>query len=64
MIEWFDDLALGMRFKSGNVQITESDIKRFAAEYDPHRCIWTKPRPQKRPSKVSLLRGGIRLRSP
>jgi acyl dehydratase len=35
MIEWFDDLALGMRFKSGNVQITESDIKRFAAEYDP-----------------------------
>jgi acyl dehydratase len=35
MIEWFDDLALGMRFKSGEVQITESDIKRFAAEYDP-----------------------------
>jgi acyl dehydratase len=35
MIEWFDDLALGMRFKSGDVQITESDIKRFAAEYDP-----------------------------
>jgi acyl dehydratase len=34
-IEWFDDLALGMRFKSGQVQITESDIKRFAAEYDP-----------------------------
>jgi acyl dehydratase len=35
MIEWFDDLAIGMRFKSGEVQITESDIKRFAAEYDP-----------------------------
>ena len=35
MIEWFDDLALGMRFKSGDVQITETDIKRFAAEYDP-----------------------------
>ena len=35
MIEWFDDLALGMRFKSGTVEITESDIKRFAAEYDP-----------------------------
>src|SRR6478735_7732890 len=34
-IEWFDDLALGMRFKSDEVQITESDIKRFAAEYDP-----------------------------
>ena len=35
MIEWFDDLAMGMRFKSGEVQITESDIKRFAAEFDP-----------------------------
>jgi acyl dehydratase len=35
MIEWFDDLAIGMRFKSGEVQITESDIKRFAAEFDP-----------------------------
>ena len=35
MIEWFDDLALGMRFKSGEVQVTESDIKRFAAEFDP-----------------------------
>jgi acyl dehydratase len=34
-IEWFDDLALGMRFKSSEVQITESDIKRFAAEFDP-----------------------------
>jgi len=31
MIEWFDDLALGMRFKSGNVQITESDIQQFGA---------------------------------
>lgn len=35
MIEWFEDLAIGMRFKSGEVQITERDIKRFAAEYDP-----------------------------
>ena len=35
IIEWFDDLALGMRFTSGEVQITESDIKRFAAEFDP-----------------------------
>ena len=34
-IEWFDDLTVGMRFKSGAVQITESDIKRFAAEFDP-----------------------------
>jgi acyl dehydratase len=35
MIEWFDDLVIGMCFKSGEVQITERDIKRFAAEFDP-----------------------------
>jgi acyl dehydratase len=35
MIEWFDDLALGMRFKSGEMSVTKEDIKRFAAEFDP-----------------------------
>jgi acyl dehydratase len=35
MIEWFDDLSLGMRFKSKEVQITGDDIKRFATEFDP-----------------------------
>src|ERR1700676_1239639 len=35
MIEWFDDLALGMRFKTGEVTVTTEDIKRFAAEFDP-----------------------------
>jgi acyl dehydratase len=35
MIEWFDDLALGMRFKSGMVQVTEDGIKKFASEFDP-----------------------------
>jgi acyl dehydratase len=35
MIEWFEDLSLGMRFKSETVQILEDDIKRFAAEFDP-----------------------------
>src|ERR1700741_823012 len=35
MIEWFDDLALGMRFKTGEVMVTRDDIKRFAAEFDP-----------------------------
>ena len=34
-IEWFDDLTVGMSFRSSEVQITESDIKRFAAEFDP-----------------------------
>src|ERR1700731_5455681 len=35
MIEWFDDLSLGMRFKSGEVSVSADDIKRFAAEFDP-----------------------------
>jgi acyl dehydratase len=35
MIEWFDDLAIGMQFKTGEAQITAPDIKRFAAEFDP-----------------------------
>jgi acyl dehydratase len=35
MIEWFDDLKLGMRFKSSEVVVTAEDIKRFAAEFDP-----------------------------
>src|SRR5260370_904873 len=35
MIEWFDDLALGMRFKSAEKRVTREDIKRFASEFDP-----------------------------
>jgi acyl dehydratase len=35
MIEWFEDFKTGMRFKGGQVQVTEADIKRFAAEFDP-----------------------------
>ncbi len=35
MIEWFDDLKLGMRFKSGEVTVSKEDIVRFATEYDP-----------------------------
>jgi len=35
MIEWFEDLEAGTRFKGGQVQVTEADIKRFAAEFDP-----------------------------
>ena len=34
-IDWFDDLTIGMRFKSDEVQITDLDIKRFASEFDP-----------------------------
>ena len=35
MIEWFEDLSLGMRFKSETVQISEQEIKQFAARFDP-----------------------------
>jgi acyl dehydratase len=35
MIEWFEDLSLGMRFKSETIQISETDIKQFAAKFDP-----------------------------
>jgi acyl dehydratase len=34
-IEWFDDLVLGMRFRSAAKRVTAADIKRFAAEFDP-----------------------------
>jgi acyl dehydratase len=35
MIEWFDDLKVGMRFKSDAVTVSKEDILRFAREYDP-----------------------------
>src|SRR5215471_12557228 len=35
MIEWFDDLKVGMRFKSGETTVSKEDIKRFAREFDP-----------------------------
>jgi acyl dehydratase len=35
MIEWFEDLSLGMRFKSETVKISEDEIKQFAARFDP-----------------------------
>jgi acyl dehydratase len=35
MIEWFDDLKIGMRFKTGETKVSKEDIKRFASEFDP-----------------------------
>ena len=35
MIEWFDDLKIGMRFKSEAMTVSKEDIIRFAREYDP-----------------------------
>jgi len=35
MIEWFEDLSMGMRFKSETLRISEDDIKEFASRFDP-----------------------------
>jgi acyl dehydratase len=35
MVEWFDDLKIGMRFTSGETTVSKEDILRFAKEYDP-----------------------------
>lgn len=35
MVEWFEDLSIGMLFKGGSARITEEEIKEFAAKYDP-----------------------------
>ena len=35
MVEWFDDLKIGMRFESEAVTVSKDDIIRFAREYDP-----------------------------
>jgi acyl dehydratase len=35
VVEWFDDLAVGMRFKSLEKVVTREEIKRFASEFDP-----------------------------
>jgi acyl dehydratase len=35
VIEWFDDLKVGMKFKSEAVTVSREDILRFASEFDP-----------------------------
>ena len=35
MIAWFDDVRVGMRFKTGEKRVTRDDIVRFATEFDP-----------------------------
>jgi acyl dehydratase len=35
MVEWFDDLKVGMRFTSEKTTVSREDILRFAAEFDP-----------------------------
>jgi acyl dehydratase len=35
MVDWFDDLKVGMRFASEKTTVSKEDILRFAAEFDP-----------------------------
>src|ERR1700734_2189661 len=35
MVEWFDDLKVGMRFKSESKTVSREEILRFANEFDP-----------------------------
>ena len=38
-VEWFDDLTIGMQFKSPEVHVTEADIKRFGDATPPREPI-------------------------
>ena len=55
MIEWFDDLTLGMRFKSGEVSVSKEDTKRFAADFDPLSLSETESRWQLISNRAMLL---------
>ena len=35
MVEWFDDLKVGMRFASESKTVSKEEILRFASEFDP-----------------------------
>jgi acyl dehydratase len=35
MVEWFDDLKIGMRFSSESKTVSKEEILRFASEFDP-----------------------------
>src|SRR3974377_199452 len=35
VVDWFDDLVVGMRFRSPDKVVTREEIKRFASEFDP-----------------------------
>lgn len=35
MIEWFEDLSVGMRFESEPITVSDADIIQFASRYDP-----------------------------
>jgi acyl dehydratase len=60
MIEWFDDLKLGMGFKSGETTVTREDITHFTSEFDPQPLHMDDAAAEKAPSRASPGRDGPR----
>jgi len=60
MIEWFDDLKIGMRFKTGETTVRMEDIKRSHPNSIRSRSIWTRLLPRRLYSKALLPRDGTR----
>jgi len=52
MIEWFEDLSLGMRFKSETVQISEDEINSSPPGSIRSRFIWTMKLPERQSSRA------------
>jgi acyl dehydratase len=63
MIEWFDDLAVGMRFKSSEKVVPREEIKRFASEFDPQPFHLDEVAAEQTPLKGLAAWDGIPLRS-
>lgn len=57
MVEWFDDLHVGMRFKSPQKLVTREDIERFAAEFDPQPYHLDEAAAQRSPFKGLVASG-------
>jgi hypothetical protein len=64
VVEWFDDLAVGMRFKSQEKVVTREDIKRFASEFDPQPYHLDEAAAEQTPLKGLAASGGIQQRLP
>ena len=62
MIEWFDDLGVGMRFKSQEKVVTREEIKRLRQTSILNPFISTKQPLNRHRLEASLLRAGIRPR--
>ena len=62
VIEWFDDLVLGMRFNSSGKQVTREDVIRFASEFDPQPYHLDEAAAERTPLKGLARRAGTQRR--